>query len=73
MRVAGIITDPINPYFENIFETGVDEMSWDDLSKNDMMWPSVREVTRAPNMTTNEPPFGLNRDQAHRAACEYRH
>jgi len=45
LRVAGVIAEPVNPYFENIFETGVDEMSWDDLSKNDMMWPSLREVT----------------------------
>ena len=29
-----------------IFETGVDEMSWDDLSKNDMLWPALREVTQ---------------------------
>jgi len=45
LRVAGVLTEPVNAYFENIFETGVDEMSWDDLSKNDMLWPSVREVT----------------------------
>ena len=44
MRVAGLLTEPVNAYFESVFETGVDEMSWDDLSKNDMMWPSVREV-----------------------------
>jgi 5-histidylcysteine sulfoxide synthase len=31
LRVAGLLTDPINSYFESIFETGVDEMSWDDL------------------------------------------
>jgi len=24
---------------------GVDEMSWDDMNKNHMAWPSVREVT----------------------------
>eukprot|EP00599_Poterioochromonas_sp_BG-1_P017418 CAMPEP_0173166130 /NCGR_PEP_ID=MMETSP1105-20130129/21823_1 /TAXON_ID=2985 /ORGANISM="Ochromonas sp., Strain BG-1" /LENGTH=871 /DNA_ID=CAMNT_0014087299 /DNA_START=251 /DNA_END=2866 /DNA_ORIENTATION=- len=44
LRVAGFIKDPINPYFESVFETGVDEMSWDDLSKNKMAWPSVAEV-----------------------------
>jgi len=44
LRVAGLLKDPINPYFEVIFETGVDEMSWDDLSKNQMPWPSVAEV-----------------------------
>ena len=30
---------------EQIMETGVDEMSWDDLSKNEMEWPKLREVT----------------------------
>lgn len=44
-RVAGLIKDPINEYYEHIFETGVDEMQWDDLSKNDMRWPTVDEVT----------------------------
>lgn len=44
MRVAGVIDAPVNKYFEEIFETGVDEMSWDDLSKNQMKWPSVKEV-----------------------------
>ena len=44
LRVAGLLTDPINTYFESVFETGVDEMSWDDLSKNKMPWPSVAEV-----------------------------
>jgi 5-histidylcysteine sulfoxide synthase len=44
LRVAGLLKDPINPYFEVIFETGVDEMSWDDLSRNAMTWPSVAEV-----------------------------
>ena len=44
LRVAGLLKEPINPYFEVLFETGVDEMSWDDLSKNQMKWPSVSEV-----------------------------
>lgn len=44
LRVAGVLTHGLNPYFEEIFETGVDEMSWDDLSKNKMQWPSVQEV-----------------------------
>ena len=34
LRVAGLIDAPLNPYFERIFETGVDEMRWDDMSKN---------------------------------------
>jgi len=46
LRVAGLIEQPINPFFEQLFEVGVDEMSWDDMSKNEMEWPSVRDVNR---------------------------
>ena len=46
LRVGGLLTaGGLDDYLETIFETGVDEMSWDDLSKNDMDWPSVAEVT----------------------------
>jgi len=45
LRVAGLCDEPIQPEFEQLFEVGVDEMSWDDLAKNDGRWPSVREVT----------------------------
>lgn len=41
LRVAGLLTVPVNPIYEAIFETGVDEMSWDDMSKNEMEWPSI--------------------------------
>ncbi|HYX38423.1 MAG TPA: hypothetical protein VE954_35420 [Oligoflexus sp.] len=41
LHVAGLLDDTINPYFERIFETGVDEMSWDDFSKNEMHWPDL--------------------------------
>lgn len=34
----------MNAYFESIFEIGVDEMLWDDMHKNDMLWPTVSEV-----------------------------
>ncbi len=44
LRVAGLIEQPLNPYFERLFETGVDEMRWDDLSKNEQLWPSITEV-----------------------------
>ncbi len=44
LRVAGLIPAPLNPYFERIFETGVDEMRWDDMSKNEMLWPSFAEA-----------------------------
>ena len=44
LRVAGLLDEPVNPYFEKIFETGVDEMSWDDLSNNGVPWPALSEV-----------------------------
>jgi len=44
LRVAGILDKPVNQYFEEIFEVGVDEMLWDDMYKNDMEWPTVSEV-----------------------------
>jgi 5-histidylcysteine sulfoxide synthase/putative 4-mercaptohistidine N1-methyltranferase len=45
LRVAGLLTEPVDTYFENLLEMGVDEMSWDDMSKNEMTWPKVEEVT----------------------------
>jgi 5-histidylcysteine sulfoxide synthase/putative 4-mercaptohistidine N1-methyltranferase len=45
LRVAGLRNGPVNADYEQLFETGVDEMGWDDLSKNEMSWPRVREVT----------------------------
>jgi 5-histidylcysteine sulfoxide synthase len=44
LRLAGLCSESINLYFEKILETGVDEMSWDDMSKNEMEWPSVYAV-----------------------------
>lgn len=44
MRLSGLLKEPINLYLEKVLETGVDEMSWDDLSKNEKAWPSVSEV-----------------------------
>jgi 5-histidylcysteine sulfoxide synthase len=41
LRVAGLLHNAVNPYLEKVLETGVDEMSWDDMSKNEMEWPSV--------------------------------
>ena len=46
LRVAGLIEKPLNPYFEQLFETGADEMRWDDLSKNEMLWPCIQEDFR---------------------------
>jgi 5-histidylcysteine sulfoxide synthase/putative 4-mercaptohistidine N1-methyltranferase len=44
LRVSGVLAQPVNPYFESIFEVGVDEMLWDDMHKNEMLWPTVSEV-----------------------------
>ncbi len=44
LRLAGLIDVPIDLYLEKVLETGVDEMSWDDLGKNEMIWPAVDEV-----------------------------
>lgn len=44
LLVAGVLKEPVDPYFESIFEVGVDEMLWDDMHKNDMVWPTVAQV-----------------------------
>ncbi|QDK38419.1 5-histidylcysteine sulfoxide synthase [Bdellovibrio sp. NC01] len=44
MRLAGLFTEPVDLFLEKILETGVDEMSWDDMSKNEMAWPRIKEV-----------------------------
>ncbi len=45
LLVAGLINEPVNQEFELLFETGVDEMNWDDLheGENDI-WPQLSEV-----------------------------
>lgn len=46
MLVAGLINKSVNKKFEKIFETGVDEMTWDvDTKDNKINWPSLEEVT----------------------------
>ena len=45
LRVAGLLEQPVDPKFEQLFETGVDEMRWDHLHEDDQhMWPSVSDV-----------------------------
>ncbi|MFA6210432.1 MAG: 5-histidylcysteine sulfoxide synthase [Candidatus Obscuribacterales bacterium] len=44
LRLAKIVDAAIDAKFESLFETGVDEMSWDDMSKNDIEWPSIDEA-----------------------------
>ncbi|KAH8082985.1 hypothetical protein JL720_8497 [Aureococcus anophagefferens] len=44
-RVAGAITEGVVPRWEVLFETGADEMSWDDLDTPQTAWPTVGAVT----------------------------
>ena len=42
-----LLADHVNYYLQKVFETGVDEMSWDDMDDmqdEDYMWPSVAEA-----------------------------
>lgn len=46
MHQAGLV-DHVHPYFQKLFETGVDEMSWDDMDAmqdEDFAWPDVPAV-----------------------------
>ncbi|MDX2106904.1 MAG: 5-histidylcysteine sulfoxide synthase [Candidatus Melainabacteria bacterium] len=43
LNLAKLMQKRINPHFEILFETGVDEMSWDDMSKNEIEWPTIEE------------------------------
>jgi len=45
LRVAGLLDGPVNADFEQLFETGVDEMRWDDLHEgNPDIWPLLAEA-----------------------------
>lgn len=45
LLVAGLLDKPLNPHYEILFETGVDEMSWDDLHEGEQeIWPTVAEA-----------------------------
>lgn len=45
LLVAGLISEPVNKEFELLFETGVDEMTWDDLHEGeDDVWPELQAV-----------------------------
>jgi len=45
LLVAGLIDKPLNPHYEILFETGVDEMSWDDLHEGEQeIWPTISNV-----------------------------
>ncbi|MEX2130754.1 MAG: 5-histidylcysteine sulfoxide synthase, partial [Pseudohongiellaceae bacterium] len=45
LLVGGFIDKPVNPEFELLFETGVDEMTWDDLHDGGQdIWPNLDAV-----------------------------
>jgi 5-histidylcysteine sulfoxide synthase len=48
LLLASLISERVNPSFEALFETGVDEMSWDDTENYRMggafQWPGLKEV-----------------------------
>lgn len=44
LRVSGLVSKGIDPYFEELFEVGVDEMRWDDISPLTKNWPEILEV-----------------------------
>jgi len=44
LLLAKVLSERINPVFERLFETGVDEMSWDDMEDANFDWPSVADV-----------------------------
>ncbi len=45
LLVSGLLAEPVNQEFELLFETGVDEMTWDDLHEGDQdVWPDLDEV-----------------------------
>eukprot|EP01137_Pigoraptor_chileana_P029171 Opistho-2@14013 len=48
LLLAGLITERVDAHFEALFETGVDEMSWDDTENYRMggnfKWPAVADV-----------------------------
>lgn len=45
LLVSGIIDHPVNAEYELLFETGVDEMNWDDLHDGEQdIWPALADV-----------------------------
>ena len=43
MMLAGLVDRRLNPDFETMFETGVDEQSWDDTVRYGLWGDQVRE------------------------------
>lgn len=45
LRVAKVLNEPLNGHFEQLLETGVDEMRWDDVIGEEQVWPTTQEVS----------------------------
>ena len=48
LMLSGLIRERPNPHFEALFETGVDEMSWDDTENyrmgGEFKWPALADA-----------------------------
>ncbi|XP_078576004.1 uncharacterized protein LOC144861828 isoform X2 [Branchiostoma floridae x Branchiostoma japonicum] len=57
LMLAGLMTERVNLDFETMFETGVDEMSWDDTENYRMggsfQWPAVEEAVEFRRLVRN--------------------
>jgi hypothetical protein len=53
LRVAGLIEERIDSVLESSLAIGVDEMSWDDMSEENYVWPTAETVRDYCNKTRN--------------------
>jgi len=54
LLVSGLLSEPVNQELELLFETGVDEMTWDDLHEGDQeVWPALEDVVAYRNTVYN--------------------
>ncbi|MFJ7209857.1 5-histidylcysteine sulfoxide synthase [Streptomyces sp. NPDC098789] len=44
LRLAGLLDGAVDTKFEELFEVGVDEMSWDEVNRPRADWPAVLDV-----------------------------
>ena len=74
LRVAQLIDKPVDSHIESAFETGIDEMLWDDIPAPRTDWPTLSQVRayreRVYNMITdiikNHPDIGKKQiNQSH--------
>ena len=61
LLAAGLISEPVNREFEDYFAIGVDEQSWDDMTKSSRPWPSL-ELLRHYREKVREVVLGVIRE-----------